>query len=180
VFEKFEPAARQAFLDARMVARQTGQDKVRSEHLLFGLLSEPGLAAEAMAAAGVDLTSLRERLGAPAGDGSAAMDADALALLGIDLDAVRRATDAAFGRGALDLVAVPGRDRLGVTDDTRRSLSGALRQAQRLGSRQISSGHVLFAVLDQKSNGALDLLAGMGTDTAALRADVLRRITAAA
>jgi ATP-dependent Clp protease ATP-binding subunit ClpA len=179
VFEKFEPAARQAFLDARLVASQTGQDKIGSEHLLFGLLSEPGPAAEAMTAAGLDPVTLRSRLEQGDRDAAGGLDADALALLGIDLDAVRRATDAAFGRGALDLVALPGRGRVGMTEDARRAFAAALRQARRLNHRYISSGHMLLGILDQKSNGAIDLLAQAGTDTAALRADVLQRMASA-
>ena len=104
MFERFEPAARQAFVDARDEAGRAGQDEIRSEHVLIGLLREPGPAADALTAAGLELAALRARL--PRGDHDApgGLDADALSTLGIDLDAVRRATDAAFGPGALDRV----------------------------------------------------------------------------
>ena len=178
MFEKFEPSARRAFVDAWHEAGQAGQDKIRSEHVLLGLLAEPGLAADALTAAGLELAGLRARI--PHGDHlvSGGLDADALSSLGIDLDAVRRATDAAFGPGALDRVAVPGRTRLPMADDTKRTMVGAVRQAAKLGQRQIGSGHMLIGIIDQPRNGALAVLTQAGTDIAALRADVMRRITA--
>jgi ATP-dependent Clp protease ATP-binding subunit ClpA len=180
VLERFAPAARQAVLDARSEAGLAGQDRVRSEHLLIGILAEPGEAAEAMAAAGLTVEDLRARVPhgkhAPPPD----LDADALASLGIDLDSVRRATDATFGPGALDRVRLPGQKRVPAADDFRQTLAGALRQATRLGHQEITSGHMLLGIIDQPRNGALTLLAEAGTDVNALRADVLHRITSAA
>ncbi len=172
------PPRGRPFVDARQEADQAGQDEIRSEHVLIGLLREPGPAADALTAAGLELAALRARL--PRGDHDApdGLDADALSTLGIDLDAVRRATDAAFGPGALDRAGVPGRRRLPFADDTRRSLAGAVRQAQQLSQRSISSGHMLIGILDERRNGALTLLTGAGADIAALRADVLARIMA--
>jgi ATP-dependent Clp protease ATP-binding subunit ClpA len=177
MFERFEPAARQAFEDARQEASRAGQRKIGSEHMLVGLLREPGPAADALAAAGVDVASLRALLPRGGADAQGWLDADALASLGIDLDAVRRATDAAFGRGAIDRVTVPGRRRLPIADDTRRSLVCAVRHAQHLGQHTISSGHLLVGILDREPNGALTVLARAGADVPALRADVFRRIT---
>ncbi len=180
MFERFEPAARQAFVDARDEADRAGHDEIRSEHVLIGLLREPGPAADALTAAGLELAALRARLPRGDHDAPAGLDADALSTLGIDLDAVRRATDAAFGPGALDRLAVSGQRRLPIAEDTRRSLAGAVRQAQQLSQRSISSGHMLIGILDQRRNGALTLLTGSGADIEALRADVLGRITASA
>lgn len=179
MFERFEPTARQAFLDARDEARRAGRDRVGSDHVLLGLLAEPGSAADALAAAGLDLETLRARLLRGSHEAPAGLDADALAILGIDLDAVRRATDAAFGRGALDRVPVPGASRLPIADDAKASLAQAVRQAQQLGQQRISSGHMLLGIIDQRRNPALTLLTDAGIDIAALRADVLQRITAA-
>jgi ATP-dependent Clp protease ATP-binding subunit ClpA len=180
MFERFEPTARQAFVDARDEAGRAGQDAIRSEHVLVGLLREPGPAADALTAAGLELAALRARLPRGARDPVGGLDAEALSSLGIDLDAVRRATDAAFGPGALDRVAVPGLCRLPISQDAKQSLAGAVRQAQQLSQRTISSGHMLVGILDQKGNGALTVLAQAGVDIQALRADVMRRITAAA
>jgi ATP-dependent Clp protease ATP-binding subunit ClpA len=176
VFERFEPSARQAFVDAKTEASRAGQDSIRSEHVLLGLLAEPGPAADALTAAGLSLEMLRPQIAPGSFDAVGGLDADALSSLGIDLDAVRRATDAAFGPGALDRVALPGRRRLRIADDAKQVLVGAVRQAERLGQRQISSGHMLIGIIDQPRNGALKVLAQAGTDITALRVDVMRRI----
>jgi hypothetical protein len=181
MLERFEPAARRALVSARNAASQAGQRKIRSEHVLLGLLTEPGLASATLTAAGLNPADVRSRLrhgGHIATAGG--LDAEALASLGIDLDAVRRATDAAFGPGALDLVPPAGRKLLPMADDTREILVRSVREAQRTGQRQISSGHMLIGILDQKRNGALTLLAEAGADVAALRADVRRRMAEAA
>jgi ATP-dependent Clp protease ATP-binding subunit ClpA len=180
MFEKFDPAARQAFVDARSEANQAGQDKIGTEHVLLGLLAEPGPAAEALTAAGLELDALRARVPRGYRTAPGGLDAEALSLLGIDLDAVRRATDAAFGPGALERAAGPAKSRRPISYDTKECLVGAVRQAERLGQRQINSGHMLLGIIDQPRNGALVLLQQAGTDIPALRADVLRRITAAA
>ncbi len=178
MFERFEPAAQQAFADARQEAGRAGQNQVRSEHVLLGLLREPGTAADALTAAGLSLDSLRARVTSASQHAPAGLDADALASIGIDLDAVRRATDAAFGPGALDGAAVRGQARLPIGGDTKQALGRAVYRAQQLGQREITSGHMLIGILDSGRNGALTALAQEGADIPALRADVLRRITA--
>lgn len=180
MFERFTMSARQAVEDARAEAGLTGHDRIRSEHLLIGLLREPGPAADALAAAGLDADALRTQLPAGPLEADGALDNDALASLGIDLDAVRRATDAAFGPGALDRVTVPGRRRLRFAEDAKQSLAGGVRLAVHNSHRQITSGHLLFGILDQPGNGARDLLSRAGADIETLRADVLRRIDVAA
>jgi ATP-dependent Clp protease ATP-binding subunit ClpA len=176
MFERFAETARQAVIDARQEAAWAGQDKVGSEHILLAVLREPGPAAEALTAAGVDAESLRAWL--PRGDheATAGLDADALSTLGIDLDAVRRAADGAFGPGALDRARVPGRNRMPFAPDAKHTLAGAARQAVHRNQRWITTGHLLFGILDQTNNVALTVLTGAGTDIAALRADVERRL----
>jgi ATP-dependent Clp protease ATP-binding subunit ClpA len=178
MFERFEPAARQVFVDARQEAGRAGQDQIRSEHVLLGLFLEPGPAADALTAAGLSLDSLRARVTGTGHAAPAGLDADALATVGIDLDAVRRATEAAFGAGALDGAAVRGQARLRIGGDTKQALGRAVYRAQQLGQRDITSGHMLIGILDAGRNGALTALAREGADIQALRADVLRRITA--
>ena len=180
MLERFTVDARQAVEDARAEAGLAGQDRIRSEHLLIGLVSERGHAADALAAAGLDADALRIQLPGGPLEPDGALNGDALASLGIDLDAVRRATDAAFGRGALDRVTVPGRRRLRFSEDSKQTLAGGVRLAVHLSHRQITSGHLLLGILDQPGSGALTLLSRAGADVEALRADVLRRIGAAA
>jgi ATP-dependent Clp protease ATP-binding subunit ClpA len=177
MLERFAQTARQAVIDARQEAAWAGQDKVGSEHVLLGLLREPGPAADALTAAGVNAESLRARLPRGERDVRAGLDADALSTLGIDLDTVRRAADAAFGAGALERARLPGRRRLPWAQDAKHTLSGGAREAVHRNHRQITSGHLLLGILDQKRSGALTLLAQAGTDLDALRADVIQRLT---
>jgi ATP-dependent Clp protease ATP-binding subunit ClpA len=180
MLERFTVAARQAVEDARAEAGLAGQDRIRSEHLLVGLAREPGPAADALAAAGLDVDTLRTQLLRGPLEPDDHLDESALASVGIDLEAVRRATDATFGPGALDRVSVPGRRRLRFNEDAKQTLAGGARLAVHLSHREITSGHLLFGILDQPGNGALALLRGAGADIEALRADVLRRIGIAA
>lgn len=186
MFERFDQDARQAVFNARQEAVHAGQHQVGAEHLLAGLLAGSGIAAEALTPAGLDLAGLRARLPAGLAAPPERLDGDALATLGIDLEAVRRATDAAFGPGALERVArrPGGRRRVDIgprfRPDAKKALEMSLRNALRLGHNHIGSGHLLLGILDQPGNPALDLLADLEVSVAALRADVLHRLTRAA
>jgi ATP-dependent Clp protease ATP-binding subunit ClpA len=187
MFERFHQDARHAVVRARHETVRARKDHIDCEHLLLGLFAEPGVAAEALTAAGLEITGLRALLpGDRSGTDPDPLDAEALASLGIDLDAVRRATDAAFGRGALDRVSAPRRDRLRITGglrmtaDARKSLELALRAAAGLHHNYIGSGHVLIGILNQDDNAAVATLRAAGVDPGALRADVILRMTAAA
>jgi ATP-dependent Clp protease ATP-binding subunit ClpA len=183
VFERFTQDARRAVVRARHEATGAGRSQIGCEHLLLALLAEPGPAAAALTAGGAELTALRTALPRDGQPDPDPLDADALASVGIDLDTVRRAADAAFGPGALDR-AGPGRarrpGRMRLTADAKKALERALQAAARLRHRQISAAHLLLGIIDQGDNGALRLLAVSAVDTAALRADLLARLTAAA
>jgi len=182
MFERFTSQARHAVELARSEAIGLGAARIGCEHLLLGLAhGRSGAAAEALAAAGLDVGRLR---GLAAGTPPAEpLDADALALLGIDLDRVRRAAEAAFGPGALDRPSRRGAGgvrRVTTTADCKKAFELALRRAQRGHEHALTSGHLLIGIIDQGTNGALHLLASAGVDPAALRADTLRRMAAAA
>ncbi|HYB86170.1 MAG TPA: Clp protease N-terminal domain-containing protein [Streptosporangiaceae bacterium] len=183
MFERFGHDARRAVVAARYEAVRAGRSQIGCEHLLLGLLAEPGPAAAAMAAAGLRLTAVRARLLRGSQAEPDPLDADALALVGIDLDTVRRAADAAFGPGALDR-AGPGRarrpGRMRLTADAKKALERALRAAAGLRHRELNGGHLLIGIIDQGGNGALDLLAASEVNATGLRADVLARLAAAA
>ena len=195
MFERFAKDTRRTVVRARHEALRAGADQVGCEHLLLGLLAEPGPATQALAAAGLAISELRAQLpGGPVArqdplDAGPAnpdpLDAEALAAVGIDLDSVRRATDAAFGPGALDRARSGRRGRpratphVSLSDDAKRSLELALRSTVRLQQSSISTGHLLIGMLDQADNAALDILTAAGVDLAAVRADVAARLTAA-
>jgi ATP-dependent Clp protease ATP-binding subunit ClpA len=181
VFERFHQDARRAVERARHEAALAGHGQIGCEHLLLGLLAEPGLAAAALTAARLDLRALRDRLPQPSLEQPDSLDAEALASVGIDLDQVRRAAEARFGPGALGRAAqARSRGRMRFTTDAKKALELAVRTAVGRRHREITGGHLLIGIIDQGHNGALDLLAAAGTDAATLRADVLRRLSAAA
>jgi len=186
MFERFDKYARRAVARARHEAVRTGQDHIGCEHLLLGIFAEQGQAAQAMTAAGLEISALRPHLHGGTTSAADPLDAEALASLGIDLDAVRRATDATFGPGALDRAggARPVRLRQvfgpSFTPEARKTVELALRTTVRMKQPSISTGHILAGIIDQGHNAGLDLLAAVGADAAALRADVIRRLTDAA
>lgn len=186
MFERFHQDARAAVVRTKDEAIRAGQREIGTEHLLIALLDGPGLAADALTAAGADVLDLRSRIRrGRAGDGEP-LDGDALALIGIDLDTVRRASDAAFGPGSLDRARSARRGRRGITDGMRmtkgakQAIELALRTAVRLDHRHISSGHLLLGIIDQEAGPAVAVLTGAGIDVGSLRADVMRRMATAA
>jgi ATP-dependent Clp protease ATP-binding subunit ClpA len=180
MFERFTTQARQAVQLALSEARVLGASRIGPEHLLLGLAhGRSGPAAGALHAAGLDAARLRTLTAAQ--PEPAPLDADSLALLGIDLDQVRRAAEAAFGPGALDR---PGRPRNArttrarMTPEAKEAMACGLRLAQSRHDDALSAGHLLAGLIDQ--GDAVRLLSAAGADPAAMRADVLRRMAAAA
>jgi len=183
MFERFRQDARRAVERAHEEAAAAGQGDIGCEHLLLGLLAEPGPAAAAMTAEGLELTVMRRQLPQTERAERDALDAEALASVGIDLDQVRRAAEATFGPGALDRARRvrarrPGRMRF--TAEAKKALQLALHAAVELRHRELTGGHLLIGIIDQGHNGALDLLSAFAASPAALRADVITRLTEAA
>lgn len=194
MFERFTTQARQVVQAGLTEARAAGAKRIGADHLLIAMAAtRSGAARDALIAAGLDAPRLRV-LAAPgpggrpeigrenAGrDDARQLDPDALATLGIDLDQVRRAAEAAFGPGALDRPAGGGHATAArLTSEAKGALGRALRLAQARGDRMITAAHLLGGLIDQGDNAALRLLAAAGADPAALRADLLRRLSAAA
>lgn len=186
MFERFDKDARRAVVRAKHEAVRAGQDHVGCEHLLLGVIAEPGRAAQALTAAGLEITALRTHVPRGKASDPDPLDAEALASLGIDLDSVRRATDAAFGPGSLDRAGGGRRSRLrlalgmSLTAEARKALELALRATVAMKHSSISTGHLLTGIIDSGPNAGLDVLAATGVDAAALRADVVRRLSTAA
>jgi ATP-dependent Clp protease ATP-binding subunit ClpA len=179
MFERFSKEARAAVVDAQLVARSVHGRGIDSRHVLIALAESAGPARSALTAAGIDAGTLAQTLrrdltGADAGT----LDAHALAAVGIDRDEVRRSADATFGAGAFDAAGGRGRtDRKHIpfTTDAKKSLELALREAIRLGSSGIDSGHLLLGILRGGSPAAQALdtaLAAVGSDATGLRAVV--------
>jgi ATP-dependent Clp protease ATP-binding subunit ClpA len=177
MFERFTAGARQSVVQAQEIARDLGDTRITPAHLVVALASVEDPAAAALAAHGASREALLDRFDR---DG---LDANALAALGIDLDAVRRQADTVFGVGALDRADARGRRPAGhlpFTRDAKKTLEIALREAIRLGHKRIEAGHVLLAVIRLTDTDGHALLLRCGVDPAALAADVVERMGAAA
>ena len=165
MFERFTKDARSAVVDAQQVARAAHSDQIDSRHLLVTLAESEGPARSALADGGLDVTDLAERVRASIAAGDA-LDAGALAAVGIDLDEVTRRTEATFGEGALTRAGriLRGRRKhLPFTADAKKSLELALREAIRLGSKEIHGGHLLLG-LTRAESPARTVLADAGAD----------------
>ena len=165
MFERFTKDARSAVIDAQQVARAAHSDQIDSRHLLVALAESGGPARTALADGGVDVADVvaRARASIEAGD---ALDHGALAAVGIDLDEVTRRTEATFGEGALaraGRILRGRRKHIPFTADAKKSLELALREAIRLGSKEIHGGHLLLG-LTRAESPARTVLSDAGAD----------------
>ena len=165
MFERFTDRARNVVLTAKTTARERGDDQIRLVHMLYGLATSGGVAAQALTALGVDAAAVeRERgrtgtgAGAP-GDGALsgeadADDAEALAAIGIDLDEIKRRIEESFGPGALGRVPLTPKGplnwiggRFPIDDQAKLALALSLREARALHHNYIGTEHMLLGVL---------------------------------
>jgi ATP-dependent Clp protease ATP-binding subunit ClpA len=132
-------------------ARARGDRRIGTEHLLLGLLSDPG--TPACRALGVDLETARAAL--------ATLDTAALNAVGLDVEGVARP-------------AIPAsRKRTPLTSGARAVISRTADKVRRSRSRRITAEHVLLAILAcEPPDPAAELLAQLGVDRAAVRAKV--------
>ncbi|WP_369371126.1 Clp protease N-terminal domain-containing protein [Promicromonospora sp. Populi] len=170
MFERFTKDARSAVVDAQLVARDAHSDQIDSRHLLVALAEQNGPARSALADSGLDVADgvRRARASIEAGD---ALDPAALAAVGIDLDEVTRRTEATFGEGALTRAGriLRGRRKhIPFTPDAKKSLELALREAIRLGSKEIHGGHLLLG-LTRGDSPARRILSDVGADLEQVR-----------
>lgn len=202
MFEQFTAATRQSVIRAQAAAHDLGHRFIAPEHLLLGLASaEVGdPAADALRAHGITAARALDELTRLIGHGAlGAHDAEALQTIGIDLSAVRASVEETFGPGALD--QRPGREpdlrgikallrRRGVEEKTgghlpltpraKKAIETSLREAVRLGHREIGTSHLLLGLLRADDNVAVRILVDVGVDLTALRRDVLAGLDRAA
>jgi ATP-dependent Clp protease ATP-binding subunit ClpA len=165
MFERFTDEARWVVVHAQEEARDLRSPRVEPVHMLLALSRDPGRGGTTLRAAGLDAAHLRPAVARAAGP----LDADALAAVGIDLDSVRAAAEAAFGQGALDRGRPRIDGHLPFTDDSKKALEQSLRALARRKERRIDSGHVLAGVLAVGDPTVTRVLQQLGTDPDALR-----------
>jgi ATP-dependent Clp protease ATP-binding subunit ClpA len=142
------------------------------------------LSARLLADHGLDAATAQRILTGMAGDDSTDLDADALAAIGIDLNAVRDRVEATFGPGALDRPRGRRWDRRGnglsghlpLTRRAKRSLELALREAQRLHHGYLGDGHLLLGLVGQPDCSASRIIVAAGIDPDQLRAELEQQL----
>jgi ATP-dependent Clp protease ATP-binding subunit ClpA len=165
MFERFTKDARFAVVSAQEVAIEAHSGQIDSRHLLVALAEEDGPARSALTDSGLDVAELvrQARANITAGDD---LDPAALAAVGIDLDEVTRRTEATFGEGALaraGRILRGRRKHIPFTRDAKKSLELALREAIRLGSKEIDGRHLLLG-LTRAESPARSILSDAGAD----------------
>ncbi|MER8182148.1 Clp protease N-terminal domain-containing protein [Kitasatospora sp. NPDC094015] len=181
MLERFTASARQVVVRAREEAAELEHGHIGTEHLLLAVLAEPtDPAAAVLVGAGLDHASARAAVQRLLGRG---MDGPALATIGVDLDAVREAVEAVFGEGALD---PPPQEEAGrrrgwfrsgeakggrspFTGRAKKTLELALREAVRLESGRIATGHLVLGLLREGEGLGARVIADHGLDLAAVR-----------
>ncbi|MFD4508373.1 Clp protease N-terminal domain-containing protein [Streptomyces sp. NPDC058457] len=146
MFEQFAAEARATVASALEETTLRGDRRIGTEHLLLGVLHDPG----AVRALGTDLEAARAALDA--------LDRSALAVVGIDVQGIERAP-------------VPAsRKRTPLTSGARAVLPRALAETKKAHSRRITPEHLLLALLDcERPDPAAELLTELGVDRPAVR-----------
>lgn len=179
MFERFSSEARDAVVRARATAERFHHGWVGTEHILLGLLERPQtLAAQVLAAHGLDRARVEAAIERLLASRAVAVDLDAEALrtIGIDLAAVRRHVEDAFGPGALDREPIWCR-RGGLTSGrhirlcprAKKALELSLRESLRLKPKYVGDGHILLGLLRERDGLAARIIADEGIDFATLR-----------
>jgi ATP-dependent Clp protease ATP-binding subunit ClpA len=168
VFERFTHEARSVVVAAQEEARHLRADQIEPVHLLLAVAAGQGRGGQTMRAAGIEHDQLHRVVAA----GTDALDAEALAAFGVDLGSVRAAAEAAFGPGALDPPAPAGHIRFadGAKKSLEQALRHVLaRKGLPRRDRTIDSGWVLVGVLAVEDPLVTRVLQQLGADPGALR-----------
>lgn len=194
MLERFQQDARAVIANARREAARAGRRAIGTEHLLLGLMTRPGPAADVLKAQNADPEELRAHI--PQGDSPPpdvappdAPEADAALIDAALIDVAEPAAqppaaEAPAPENPAAPAAGPAADGPGDADDAirltrnaRRALDLALRASQRFKQQHVSSEHMLLALIEQPDSQAVEQLKVAGIHVGSLRTDVLRQIT---
>jgi ATP-dependent Clp protease ATP-binding subunit ClpA len=176
MFERFTDDAKATIVHAQEEARRLRHNYIGTEHILLGLLRDPGgVGSRALDRWGLRWSDVRGEVLGIVGEGPPARfedaEAEVLRAIGIDLHEIRRRMEEAFGPGALDrpVGQIRGRRRrrrcgqtvgaLRFTPRAKKVLELAKREAKHLKQDQIGAGHVLLGILREGEGLAADILA---------------------
>ena len=159
MLERFTKPARVTVERAVVVARETGAESVRPEHLFAALLEdEKCLASRVLTGLGAPPAALREDLASRRSrftDGLDEDDAAALATLGIDLEEVLRRVPAA---------GPSRRGRPRFSRPARKVMELSLREAVALRHNYIGTEHLLLGLVREGDASVRDVADGVRRD----------------
>jgi ATP-dependent Clp protease ATP-binding subunit ClpA len=191
MLERFTNEARRVLVDAQHHARRLGHNYVGCEHLLLAVAcsdSDAGTVLRSLGASPQAVEgSARRRLGGASG----VLDGEALAAIGIDLEHVQQRIEAAFGPNALDRRRPALRRRglwrrrrschpaspqgLRFTPRAKKSLELSFHEALTRGDDHVGIEHLTLALASMKDGLAPRILADLGVPPAQVRADIIDR-----
>jgi len=177
MFARFTEQARDSMVLAQEEAGRLGHPWLGTEHLLLGLLRQPGTpASSVLRGLGVTRRAVERELIKALGEPHEQEvfdeeDEGALRKLGIDLREVRARVEEAVGRGALER-ARPGRCGMPVMPRLKQGLERAAREA---GNGLIETDHLLIGIVQVRGALAVELLRAFGVTPDAVRTSVLAR-----
>ena len=185
MFERFTQAARSVVVRAQDEARALRHDEITPDHLLLAILVVPHHPVAALLEqAGLDHATVRRDLRR---FGEA--DAAALAAIGVDLDAVRDRVEATFGpdaleprarrRGLLRRALFPS-THLPFTRAAKDVLEQSLREALALGQRHLGVEHIALGLVADGCTPGARTLSRLGVDPERFRSRLLDGLRGAA
>jgi len=152
MFERFTKEARAVVLAAARLGADSGEPKASPDHLLLALAGAGGAGQRILAGYDVTEAALTAAIRPRGPVGLTEDEISALREVGIDTDELFRRLEETFGAGALDEPAATAprrRGRLGGPFDQRskKVLELSLREAIALGHKEISTAHLVLALL---------------------------------
>lgn len=174
MFERLSASTHEVLAAAQREAAELSHYYIGTEHLLLGLLDQPGgVAVDVLRAVGLPRDYVRSEVVRLVGVGCGGLgpdEAHALSAIGIDLDTVRSRLEDSFGEGVLDFPqeAGAGRSRrrtsfrigLRFTRRAQKCVELALREARRLGQDRIAPEHLLLGLIGEGGGIAAQILGG--------------------
>jgi len=177
--KRFQHDARRTVILAREAARQLGDERIGTEHLLLGLLDhQDNVSYRVLARHGLTYDKAYQEVKKARGGADEELDAQALEAIGIDLAAVRDKLEATFGKGVLDGPGEAKRGKRGrayFTNPARKVIELSLRESIALKHTSISDGHLLLGMI-REGGRAIDILKSAGIDPAALREEIIAEL----
>lgn len=186
MFERFSAPARTIVVDAQEHARRLRHDFLGCEHLLLAVVSADSEAADVLRGAGLTAEAVEETALRIVGSPSTQLDRAALAAIGIDLDLVREKIEASFGPDALARSTRrrglrrrrrcdTGSGHIPFTGRAKQCMELTLREAQAVRAGEIGVEHIALALTAITGGVVPEIFAAQGASAGGLHAKILDR-----